>query len=240
MADTLKIKKGKTLMVAHRGVSGIECENTAAAFVAAGNRSYAGIETDVHVSADGKFVIVHDDNLYRISGIETVIEGAKFSEISDVHLYDMEKGAYRRDLVLPTLDEYIRICRRYEKTAVLELKNRIEPKYIKKIVSEIKKLGRLDSTIFISFNFENLIDVKKLVPTQKVQFLASKWDDGLPEKLKENGFDLDLRYTELTKERLDLLHSLGITVNVWTVNVPSDGERLAEWGVDYITTNILE
>ena len=35
--DTIKINAGKTLMVAHRGVSGIEKENTHAAFVAAGN-----------------------------------------------------------------------------------------------------------------------------------------------------------------------------------------------------------
>ena len=36
----------KPLMIAHRGVSGLELENTCAAFVAAGNRSYFGIETD--------------------------------------------------------------------------------------------------------------------------------------------------------------------------------------------------
>jgi hypothetical protein len=42
--NTTKIDSRKTKMIAHRGVSGIECENTAAAFVAAGNRSYYGIE----------------------------------------------------------------------------------------------------------------------------------------------------------------------------------------------------
>ena len=46
--NTIKINKGTTLMVAHRGVSGLERENTAAAFVAAGNRSYYGVETDIH------------------------------------------------------------------------------------------------------------------------------------------------------------------------------------------------
>ena len=35
MKDTVKIEKGRVLMVAHRGVSGIECETTNAAFVAA-------------------------------------------------------------------------------------------------------------------------------------------------------------------------------------------------------------
>ena len=50
--DTIKIKKKKVKMIAHRGLSGLERENTCSAFVAAGNRSYFGIETDVHRTAD--------------------------------------------------------------------------------------------------------------------------------------------------------------------------------------------
>ena len=46
--DTIKFDKKKTVMIAHRGLSGIETENTNSAFVAAGNRSYYGIETDIH------------------------------------------------------------------------------------------------------------------------------------------------------------------------------------------------
>lgn len=53
--DATKVSSGKTRMIAYRGVSGLKCENTNAAFVAAENRSYFGIETDVHVTADGKF-----------------------------------------------------------------------------------------------------------------------------------------------------------------------------------------
>ena len=59
--DTIKFDKKNTLMVAHRGLSGIEKENTNTAFVAAGNRSYFGIETDVHKTLDGKYVVFHDD-----------------------------------------------------------------------------------------------------------------------------------------------------------------------------------
>ena len=54
--NTIKVNAGKTMMVAHRGVSGLERENTVAAFLAAGNRSYYGIETDFHRTADGKFI----------------------------------------------------------------------------------------------------------------------------------------------------------------------------------------
>ncbi|MBE5775575.1 MAG: glycerophosphodiester phosphodiesterase, partial [Clostridiales bacterium] len=65
--NTIKIDHGNVKMVAHRGVSGLELENTNAAFVAAGNRSYYGIETDVHVTLDGKFVCFHDDNTGRVA-----------------------------------------------------------------------------------------------------------------------------------------------------------------------------
>ena len=43
--DTIKINRGNTRMIAHRGVSGLETENSIPAFVAAGNRSYYGVET---------------------------------------------------------------------------------------------------------------------------------------------------------------------------------------------------
>ena len=65
MLNTVKIENKKgTKFIAHRGLSGLELENTISAFVAAGNRSYQGIETDVHVTSDGKFVVYHDDNTY--------------------------------------------------------------------------------------------------------------------------------------------------------------------------------
>ena len=70
--DTIKIRKGRTQVIAHRGVSGLELENTCAAFVAAGNRSYFGIETDVHVTADGNYIVIHDSTTKRV-GTETMI-----------------------------------------------------------------------------------------------------------------------------------------------------------------------
>ena len=45
-----------TKMIAHRGLSGMETENTSAAFEAACECSYYGIETDVHVTKDGKYI----------------------------------------------------------------------------------------------------------------------------------------------------------------------------------------
>ena len=51
--NTIKFDKKNVKVIAHRGVSGLERENTCASFVAAGNRSYYGIETDIHKTMDG-------------------------------------------------------------------------------------------------------------------------------------------------------------------------------------------
>ena len=77
--DTIKFEnKGEIKMIAHRGVSGLERENTAAAFVAAGNRSYWGIETDVHKTLDGKYVIFHDNTTLRLADEDLEIERTSF------------------------------------------------------------------------------------------------------------------------------------------------------------------
>ena len=65
--NTKKFNSLNTSVIAHRGLSGIERENTCPAFIAAGNRSYFGIETDVHVTKDGQFVIIHDETTERVS-----------------------------------------------------------------------------------------------------------------------------------------------------------------------------
>ncbi len=72
--DTVKINKGNARLIAHRGLSGIEVENTASAFVAAGNRSYYGIETDIHKTGNGEFVVVHDADLMRVAGSDVAVE----------------------------------------------------------------------------------------------------------------------------------------------------------------------
>lgn len=238
--DTIKVNRGKTKLIAHRGVSGLECENTSAAFVAAGNRSYFGIETDVHVTSDGKFAVIHDDHTGRVSDVDIGVETSTYDELGKIALYDMEKGRYRSDLVIPQLCEYIRICKRYEKTAVLELKNPMTAEKIAEIVEIIKKEEYLYQTIFISFDWNNLVQIRKNSPNQKVQFLTGKWDDSLYERLKEAAFDLDIQYESLTQEIIENLHREGIEVNCWTCNDKTAAQTLISWGIDYITSNILE
>ena len=123
--DTIKIEKKNTLMVAHRGVSGLEKENTLAAFVAAGNRSYYGVETDVHRTADGKYVVIHDSDTARVSPLHVEIEKSAYDTIRGVMLNDIDGTCGRTDLRVPSLEEYIKVCKRYGKYCILELKARM-------------------------------------------------------------------------------------------------------------------
>ena len=240
MKTTIPVEHGRVQMIAHRGVSGLETENSCAAFVAAGNRSYFGVETDVWVTGDRHFMLMHDDNAQRVSGVDLTITEATLEEIQKIRLYKFPEREPRSDLVVPMLTDYIRICKQYEKKAVLELKGIMKPEDVLAIVEEIKRLDYLDGTIFISFMWDNLVVIREQYPEQPLQFLTVKCDDELIDRLSEARFDLDIEMGAITKELVDKLHDRGRLVNCWTCDSAERAEELIACGVDFITTNILE
>ena len=238
--NTIKINKKSTQIVAHRGLSGIETENTNAAFVAAGNRSYYGIETDIHRTADGCFVVCHDDDLRRVAGVNVPVESTSLAELQSIVLFDKDGTKNRIDLRVSTLENYISICKKYGKHCVLELKSDFTDEEIAEIIGIAKNFDYLENITFISFIYSNLLKIRKICPNQSMQFLFSKFENGILEKVIADKMDVDVYYKALTKEILDLLHENGLEVNCWTVDVKEHAELLCEWGVDYITSNILE
>ncbi len=239
--NTIKITdKGNTRMIAHRGASALERENTVAAFLAAANRSYWGIETDVHRTADGGFVLIHDDRTGRVAPVDLPVEGSALADLRALKLSDTHGLTTRSDLVIPTVEEYAVICRDYEKVAVLELKSAFTTSELQEIISILVRHNALEQTVFISFVAENLRLLRRLLPDHPVQFLAGKLDDAVLEFLVRERMDLDVHYSALTKEWIDRLHGAGIAVNCWTVDDPEACRRLIDWGVDYITSNRCE
>lgn len=238
--NTLILKdKGNVKMIAHRGVSGLELENTCPAFVAAGVKSYYGIETDVHVTKDGEFIVVHDDDLKRIAALDLSVEGSTFETLRKVQLKDKD-GTERKDLFLPSLEEYIVICRKYDKQAVLELKNPMPKEKVWEIAERIEKLGWLDKTTFISFAGENLVYLREKYPTADAQYLLELVTDKDIDFMVKHKLDADLCGYCVTKELVEKLHSLDIKVNVWTLDLEEHGQMAIACGVDFITSNILE
>lgn len=238
--DTIHFAKKDVKMVAHRGLSGIERENTNAAFVAAGNRSYYGIETDVVKTADGKFVLNHDGDLKRVAGEDVVVGKSSLTQVQSILLTDTDGKRDRQDLRTPELGNYIKICKRYAKEAVLELKDPFHQEDIRQIIEIIQGYDYLERVTFISFYYENLLFVRNLVPNQSAQFLDKALTPKTIARCAANKLDVDIKYTALTPENITAAHAAGLKVNCWTVDDPKIAEQLALWGVDYITTNILE
>ena len=241
MPGTTKIENKKgTKFIAHRGLSGLELENTISAFVAAGNRSYVGIETDVHVTKDGKFVVYHDDTTGRLCDEDVKIGDTDYKKLKLLTLKPQKNRTVGSDFVIPDLRDYLSICAFYDKIAVLELKERMTPEHIAQIYAEVEKYYNPDNLIFISFSLQNLIDLRHLQPNANIQYLVQEFNKDILATLKQYNFDLDIGYWVCSKEVIDTCHQNGIKVNCWTVDNPGDAERLIDYGVDYITSNILE
>ena len=239
--NAIRIDRKQVKMVAHRGLSGIELENTCAAFVAAGNRDYWGIETDVHQTADGKYIIFHDDNTGRVTTTDMVVEMSTFDQLRALQLHEVRNNnAIRVDLKMPSPEEYFAICKRYGKVAVFELKNPFEEARIEELVAIAKKEIGIENVVFISFFFQNLAYVRKFAPEAVCQYLIGKdFPQSVKDKLVEHKMDLDIYHLHVTPELVAEMHEKGILVNCWTVDDPNRAAALVEMGVDYITSNIL-
>jgi len=241
--NTIKFNSKNVKVIAHRGLSKLEKENSCPAFVAAGNRSYFGIETDIHVTKDGQFVVMHDEDLSRVSlgKYDINVEENDYSAVSSIVLPDIDGSTERQDIRIPLLRDYISICKKYDKISILETKNRFLVDDLKKVINTLYAFDYLNSVVFISFDLENCINLRNLLPDAKIQFLTSREiTDEIINVLVDNKLDLDVKYIRLTKDIVDKLHFLGIEVNCWTCDDKDEAEKLVDMGVDYITTNILE
>lgn len=232
--DTIKINnKRNTLIIAHRGLSGMQTENTAQAFEAACKRSYYGVECDVHVTSDGKYVIFHDDSTGRLCTENLIIEQTPFDTLRNLNYKD---GVSK----MATLEEYLHIIAKYNKVCVIELKNHMPEKNIAEIINICKQVYMLEKIIFISFDFENLSVVRKLLPKQCIQFLTDKLYDGTIEKLIQNNFGIDIGFWAFSDEIIAQLQKENIIINCWTCDERESAQKLIDAGVNFITTNILE
>lgn len=112
MGDLLPLLPGRErpLLFAHRGLSSEAPENTMAAFRLARDYGIPGIELDIHLTKDGKIVVIHDGNTKRTSpGSDTDVENAPYAALSGLDIgswKDARYGAERVALLADVLEEF--------------------------------------------------------------------------------------------------------------------------------------
>ncbi|MBQ1738460.1 MAG: hypothetical protein II040_09530 [Muribaculaceae bacterium] len=238
------------LIVGHRG-SQWGVENTRAAFINGANAGAWGLECDIRVTADGTFVISHDDNYKRLGGPETKIADMSTEAVLSTRLTSKRHGITYAATPC-SLGEFLDICNEYNVVPVVEVKvctsihsntkAENEPVFdgIPALINMIDQKGCSDRVVIISF-MPGVVDfIHRHYPDITVQVLAGDGDGTIDEWVDwciEHKMDLDVVHTIVTKEAVDRMHAAGLKVNVWTVDRVEDFERVKAAGADFITTN---
>ena len=237
-------------IVGHRG-SQWGVENTRAAFINGVEAGAWGLECDIRVTADGSFVISHDDSYKRLGGPETKIAKMSITDVLSTRLTHKRHGITYVSTPC-TLGEFLDICKENNVVPVVEVKvctnihsntkAENEPVFdgIPALINLIDQKGLSDRVVIISF-MPGVVDfIHRHYPDIAVQVLAGDQDGPIEDWVNwciEHKMDLDVIHTIITKEAVDNMHAAGLKVNVWTVDKVEDFERVKAMGVDFITTN---
>lgn len=225
---------------AHRGGAGEQPENTMAAFAAAVALGYRYVETDVQATSDGVLLAFHDDRLDRVTDRLGTIAELPYAVVARARV-DGREAIARLDEVLD---------------AWPDLRVNVEPKHdaaVAPLADTIRRQRAIDRVCVASFSMRRLARLRRalgprlctaLGPPEVAALRAAAW--GLPgaAQLARRGggtcvqVPVHGRGLPLVEPRmLAAAHALGLPVHVWTVDEPTEIERLLDLGVDGLMTD---
>lgn len=223
-------------LTAHRGLSSVAPENTAAALEQAGKAGYYAAEFDIMLTSDGVWVLMHDDKVDRMTDGEGEVGSFTYEEISKLKI-DSGKGVenYPDERII-TLEEAIAICRKYSMRPMIEVKDG-EPEDMRGLLTAIRLMGIKDALI-IDFNSDRIRELRRLDSEIELWYLDSKIDEDSLEFAKENNTAIAFNHKKLVNYSvIKSAKQEGITLAAWTVDFMPFMDILTSLGVNYITTN---
>lgn len=226
--------------VGHRGASYIAPENTLSSAKLAWELNADGVEIDIYYTADNKVIVLHDGSTKRTSGgqADYAPKDVKASVLRTLDMGKWKAPEYAGEKI-PFLSEELKLIPK-DKSKYLVIEIKTGPEILPAMAKALKKGKRLDQCKFISFNWNSIVETKKMYPNNACYWLSAA-KNGLLDKLDEvkaAGLDgVDLEQSLITKEVMDKCSKLGLDVWVWTVDNPESAKRCAALGVSSITTN---
>jgi glycerophosphoryl diester phosphodiesterase len=240
-------------LFAHRGASARAPENTLEAFRLAREQNASYLELDVHLTADGQLVVVHDSSVSRTTGRRGRVENMGLAELRKLDAgfkFTMDHGRtfpYRgKGLRIPTLNEVLE--------AFPDMGITVEMKPTRSGVAEAlaEKLRahHAESRVIAASHEQELLSrFRELAPDVATSFSKDEVRDFLG-RLRSGAMDgyrppgVAFQVPEykglrrvVSKAVIDAVHAFGVEVHVWTVNEPVHITRLLDWGVDGIMTD---
>ena len=224
-------------LTAHRGFSSIAPENTAPALIEAGKAGFYAAEFDIIPTADGVWVLIHDDTVDRTMDGEGEVEKLTYAQLREMKIDGGNGIENYPDLRISTLEEAIDICLEYSMRPMIEVKGGT-PEDMQSVLDIINAKGIRDSAIVIDFDMDRLSALRALDGEIELWHLTNKITDETMKFVKANNagigfnFGIPQNYFYINDAKRE-----GITLASWTVDIPFVVDILNAAGVDYVTTN---
>jgi len=220
----------KTLNIGHRGAKGHTAENTLASFEKALSLGVDGIEFDVHLSADGEIIVIHDETLERTTDGKGRVRDLSLSQLKHLKI----DGQYE----IPTLAEIIDAIPK-DILLNIELKVKIAAKPVMYLIEKYVADGRDYKQFLVSsFDWVALKEIREANPKILLGVLTDTDLDlaiGFSQSIKAE--TIHPYFHLLTAENTRQMQAAGFGVFPWTVNEPEDLERVKSFGVNGIITD---
>lgn len=248
--DTVSIKSisavniDEITLTAHRGLSAIEPENTLPAFKAACEAKYNYVEFDIEPTSDGKWIVMHDDDLRRTTNGHGKITERTLAEVSALKIDNGANIENYTDLRVPTFEETMALLDRYYPNTkpMIEIKS-IGKNNLDSLIEFFKDYAaRGRSTIIISFDKDIIDTLYKECPEQTYWLLTSELSDEAVDFCKNHGnmrAAFNGNNTKNTDSVINAAIDAGIPLAAWTVDSPDTLKSLYDLGVRYFTTNCI-
>jgi glycerophosphoryl diester phosphodiesterase len=240
----------RPLIIAHRGASLDQPENTLLAYQRAIEAGADGVECDVRLTRDGQLVCIHDRTLGRTSSGRGSVSSRSLRQLEDLDFGSWHDGSPAPVLSFRTLLELLRDADRPVRLLV-ETKHpaRFGGRVEQRLIAELKRVGwadepvraRADSPVVVmSFARTALRRVHHLAPSLPTVLLmegsgGTRRVGLLPDQVDIAGPSLAILRSDATF--VERARTLGNQVYVWTVDEATDVRYVADLGVDAIITN---
>ena len=115
-----------------------------------------GIETDIHVTKDNKFICFHDFTLNRIFKRKESVKNMKYSQIKRISVQNKKPIPLLNDLLKTSKNKH---------SLFIEIKPDFSKELLKKLLKETSKFSKC---VFISFKHKNIYNLLKIKSNAKV------------------------------------------------------------------------
>jgi glycerophosphoryl diester phosphodiesterase len=232
----------KPQIFAHRGARRVAPENTLPAFAAALEMGAAGIELDVHLSADGQLVVIHDFSVEKTTdghGLVAQMTAAELLRLDAGSHFSAAFAGTRIPTLAAVLDLVGDRCR-----INIEIKS-LDP-YARDasdaVAAIIRQRNLYEQVIVSSFNPITLLKMRHL---DGAIALGVLYDGEMPIFFRRVWAGPPLspqaqhpHYRLVDAAYMQWAQEIGAEVNTWTVNEPEDARRLAALGVHTLITDV--